>query len=75
MTDQKKAQSLRDAYNKFVTHPDGHWKGSAIAVVNQEQRSLVREAMNFMGSLVDQELILGDGQIALYSRGYWAHGF
>ena len=74
MTDQK-AQQLRDAYDKFVSHPEGHWKGSAIAVVNQEQEPLVREAMNFMGSLVDQEMILGDGQIALYSKGYWAHGF
>ena len=74
MTDQK-AQQLRDAYNKFVSHPDGHWKGSAIAVVNQEQRALVREAMDFMGSIVDQEMILGDGHIALYSKGYWAHGF
>lgn len=74
MTDQK-AQQLRDAYNKFVTHPEGHWKGTAIAVVNQEQRSLVRESMDFMGSIVDQEMILDDGKIALYSKGYWAHGF
>ena len=74
MTDQE-AQQLRDAYNKFVTHPNGHWKDIAIAVVNQEQRPLVREAMNFMGSLVDQEMILVNGQIALYSKGYWAHGF
>ncbi len=74
MTDQQ-AQQLVDAYNKFVSHPEGHWKGSAIAVVNQSQRALVREAMDFMGSLVDQELKLSDGNIALYSKGYWAHGF
>ena len=74
MTDQE-VQQLRDAYDSFVSHPEGHWKGSAIAVVNQEQRPIVREAMNFMGSIVDQELTLGDGKIALYSKGYWAHGF
>ncbi len=72
---EKKAQQLRDAYDKFVAHPDGHWKGTAIAVVNQEQRSLVREAMDFTGSIVDQEMTLSDGKIALYSKGYWAHGF
>ena len=74
MTDQQ-AQQLRDAYNKFVSHTEGHWKGTAIAVVNQEQRSLVREAMDFMGSIVDQELELSDGKIVLYSKGYWSHGF
>jgi len=74
MTDQK-AQQLRDAYDKFVSHPDGHWKGSAIAVVNQDQKDLVREAMDFTGSLVDQELELSDGSVALYSKGYWEHGF
>ena len=48
MTDQK-AQELRDAYDKFVSHPEGHWKGSAIALISQEQRPLVREAKDFMG--------------------------
>ena len=71
----KQVQQLVDAYNKFVSHPEGHWKGSAIAMVNQEQRALVREAMDFMGSLVDHEETLSDGKIALYSKGYWAHGF
>ena len=73
MTDQK-AQQLHEAYNKFVSHPEGHWKGIAFAIVDQEQRVLVRQAMDFMGSIVDLEKTLSDGKVALYSKGYWAHG-
>ena len=68
-------QELQDAYNKHVTHPTGNWKDQAIAVVSKNEYLLVKEAMDSMGSIVDQELALSDGKIALYSKGYYAHGF
>ena len=74
-TTNEHVQALREAYNQFVSHPDGHWKGEAFAVVDLAQADLVREAMNFHGSIVDDELQTSDGRVALYSRGYWVHGF
>ena len=72
---QQKVEELQAAYDKFVTHPEGHWKGQAVAVIPQQQKALVHEAMCFMGSIVDQEMVLSNGEIVLYSKGYWAHSF
>lgn len=76
MPTQERAELLRKAYNQYVTHPDGHWKGRAQARLHdKETAALVAEAMDFMGSIVDEITLLPSGAINLYSDGYWAHGF
>jgi len=70
----ERAQFLRNLYNEHVQHPDGHWKGVAIAQVPPELADDVAEAMDFMGSIVDQRDD-DDDIVTLSSRGYWAHGF
>lgn len=73
------AENLRQAYDQYVTHPEGHWKGEAIAFVpNADDKAiidLVREAMNFHGSIVCAEGPTVDGRYTLFSKGYWANGF
>ena len=70
----ERADRLRALYTEHVTHPDGHWKGSARAVVPKEIADEVQKAMNFMGSLVDSRQEV-EGWVLLTSLGYWAHGF
>ncbi len=67
--------SLREAYRKHVQHPDGHWKGRAVAVVDPEIKHLVWRSMDFHGSLVDHSYVDQNGKVVLISDGYWAHGF
>lgn len=68
------ADYLRKLYRKHVQHPEGHWKGAAIAVVSLEVANDVAEAMDFHGSLVDDRYT-ENGKTILISAGYWAHGF
>jgi hypothetical protein len=72
----ERAEYLRGLYTKHVEHPDGHWKGQATAYVPEELADDVAEAMDFVGSIVDERHPRNpDGHVTLYSRGYWAHGF
>jgi len=73
----KRAEQLRALYAEHVTHlePDFGWKGAVEAVVPAELVADVREAMDFMGSLVDHEEDAAGGKTRLYSEGYYAHGF
>jgi len=76
MSDDEQAETLRAIYRHAVQHPEGHWKGKAVAMVATDSADLVEHAMNFMGSIVDQRLPLAGGKrVALISEGYWAHGF
>lgn len=73
---QERAEYLRKLYNDHVKHPDGHWKGRAIArLVPPELADDVAEAMDFFGSIVDERRSAYAGTVTLFSRGYWAHGF
>lgn len=71
---KEQAEKYRNLYSEHVTHPDGHWKGQAIATVPKEIAQDVADAMDFMGSLVDSETEIGD-KVKIVSAGYWAHGF
>lgn len=75
-SDDVRAESLRELYRQHVKHPtgDGHWKGPAEACVPVLIAGYVAEAMNFMGSTVDERWTK-DGMTTLRSAGYWAHGF
>ena len=66
---------LHTAYNAHVKHTEGHWKGAAHAIISACDAPLVKAAMNYMGSIVDQEFTTMDGRVVLGSKGYWAHGF
>ena len=73
---QERAEYLRGLYTKWVKHPGGHWKGPATATVPDDLLGDVGEAMDFMGSIVDdyhEDVRPGYG--TLVSDGYWAHGF
>lgn len=70
----ERGRVLRDLYNKWVLHPDGAWKGPAVAEVPAKLANDVAEAMDFMGSIVDERTKVGN-KVRLYSKGYWAHGF
>jgi len=72
---EEQAEVLRKAYTEHVKHPEGHWKGAAEATVPADVADLVAEAMDFMGSIVDDRQTLPDGTVKLTSAGYWAHGF
>ena len=73
----KRCDQLREVYTEHVKSlgEDGHWKDECEAVVPAELADDVREAMDFHGSLVDDEETLADGRVRLFSEGYWAHGF
>lgn len=71
----ERADELRRLYEQHVRHREGHWKGFAEAVVPKALAGDVAEAMNFMGSIVDGEEPEDGGNVRLWSRGYWAHGF
>jgi len=70
-----RVEHLRVLYNEHVQHPDGHWKGTASATVPEDLADDVAEAMEFMGSIVDERINQADGTVSLYSTGYWTHGF
>lgn len=59
----------------FGPKKETHWKGPCVAEVPVNIASDVAEAMNFMGSIVDDRRDLPNGLVRLYSEGYWAHGF
>jgi hypothetical protein len=59
----------------FGPKKEVHWKGPCSAEVPAAIASDVVDAMNFMGSIVDDQRALPNGHVRLYSEGYWAHGF
>lgn len=69
-----RAEVLRELYSKHVKHNTGNWKGPCWALVPEEVADDVADAMNFMGSIVDDRNAI-PGQVLLSSKGYWAHGF
>ena len=74
---RRSGDELQALFQEHVRHlePDCGWKGRVEAVVAPDLVDGVREAMNFMGALVDDESPAPDGRTRLYSEGYWAHGF
>ena len=76
-----RAEVMRRLYKEHVKPlPFGpkrelHWKGPCAAEVPAAIASDVADAMNFMGSIVDDRRDLPGGIVRLYSDGYWAHGF
>lgn len=73
----KRAEQLRELYQEHVKvlEPDFGWKGAVEAVVPAAIAADVREAMDFMGSIVDDEYDEEGGKVRLFSEGYYAHGF
>lgn len=59
----------------FGPKKETHWKGPCAAEVPVAIADDVAEAMDFMGSIVDDRRDLPGGNVRLYSEGYWAHGF
>ena len=53
----------------------GEWRGPVYAVCPSTLVEDVKEALEFMGALVDRVLSLPDGRVTVMSDGYWAHGF
>lgn len=74
---QEKAQELRNFFSENIEYLEedvySPWKGRVYAVVQKEDRAKMREAMNFVGAIVDNEKELPDGRIKLFSRGYYHH--
>ena len=75
LPDTDRCEHLRRVYESKVTHPDGHWKGQAVAVCSRKDLDDVVDAMDFHGSLVDNIVELEGGLLRVVSAGYWAHGF
>jgi hypothetical protein len=71
----KDARTFQYLWDRFVVELEGHWKGPVSAVVPADQADQVADAMDFHGAIVDERTPLRSGQVKLYSRGYWAHGF
>lgn len=74
---QEEAQELRNFFSENIEYLDedvySPWKGRVQAVVDKEDADKMREAMNFVGALVDNEKELPDGKVKLFSRGYYHH--
>lgn len=78
---KERARYLREVFDGKVDgievdFPDGHWKGRVHVVC--ARRSLVedaKEALEFMGALVDEVTVWPGGRWFVTSEGYWAHGF
>jgi hypothetical protein len=78
-TDER-AQELRNIFQEYHEPLDEDaytpWKGRVVAVVepsDDESVKDVREAMDFVGAIVDNEKELPDGSVKLFSRGYYHH--
>lgn len=70
------AERLRYLFRTHVRHlePQLGWKGPCEASVPLEVAADVREAMDFMGALVDHEAPAGDEKhVLLHSEGYYFH--
>ncbi len=81
VTAPDRGSTMRALYNAHVkplpfgSKNETHWKGPCEAKVPAAIADLVSNAMDFMGSLVDDRRDLPGGLVRLYSDGYWAHGF
>lgn len=73
----KRGEALRALFQAHVEHLDAEfgWRGRVSATVPAAIAPDVREAMDFIGALVDDEDDIGDGTVRLFSEGYYAHGF
>ena len=70
-----RAEYLQKLYQEHVVYAKGDWKGPNAALVPANLADDVAEAMEFMGALVDTRVTNTRGTVALYSKGYRAHGF
>lgn len=72
-----RAAALTSLYHQHVkpTTPGSDWRTACAAEVPAAIVDDVAEAMEFMGSIVDDRRELTGGRVRLYSEGYWAHGF
>ena len=73
---QKRAEQLRDLWAEHIKHEDQEkwgWKGPCFAVVPSDVASHMSEAMCFMGAVVDLEEPGEDGNVRLWSEGYYIH--
>ena len=81
VTSAARSETLQQLYKEHVRplpfgpKKETHWKGPCAAEVPAALASDVAEAMNYMGSIVDDRRDLPNGLVRLYSEGYWAHGF
>jgi hypothetical protein len=68
---------LQTLWSTHVKFAGQDWKGPCYANVPGEIADDVAEAMEFMGAIVDTRnpITDGSGQVALFSKGYRAHGF
>lgn len=69
-----RAEYLRALWTTHVKCGE-HWKGPCYANVPEAIADDVAEAMEFMGAIVDSRDPITTGGVALFSKGYWAHGF
>lgn len=78
---ETRAQELRNLFSERIETLNDNlrtpWKGRVLIVVEpEESREMVetcKEAMNFMGAIVDEVKSLPDGSVKLFSKGYYHH--
>lgn len=78
---ETRAQELRNLFSERIEPLNDNlrtpWKGRVLIVVEpEESREMVetcKEAMNFMGAIVDEVKSLPDGSVKLFSKGYYHH--
>lgn len=72
----ERAEYLRSLL-PMVTWSAANWRGPCFCNAPADKADDIAEAMEFVGALIDsrEPITDGTGRIALFSRGYWAHGF
>lgn len=76
----ERAEELREIFSDKAQFLDedlrSPWKGRVICMVERTDDVSVedvREAMNFIGAIVDEVEELPDGSVKLFSKGYYHH--
>jgi len=78
---ETRAQELRNLFSERIEPQNDNlrtpWKGRVLIVVEptepREMVEMCKEAMDFMGAIVDQVKSLPDGSVKLFSKGYYHH--
>jgi hypothetical protein len=77
---QERAEELREIFSEYSQFLEediySPWKGKVICIVERSDDETVddvREAMNFIGAIVDSVEEQPDGSVKLFSGGYYHH--
>jgi len=68
-----KYQAMSDAFD--LVQDKEHWKNPIDAVIPEEKRSIVEQAINYYAGGGARFVPAGEGKLRVAAPGYWGNGF